>query len=49
VAIMALITALIFAEKSLPLGPQMRFLAAAALIGYGTAVVFHPDALPTML
>jgi predicted metal-binding membrane protein len=48
VAIMALITALIFAEKSLPLGPQARLLAAAALIAYGAVVAFHPAALPTV-
>jgi len=48
VTIMALITALIFAEKSLPLGPQARLLAAAALIAYGAVVAFHPAALPTV-
>lgn len=49
VAAMAVITLLIFAEKSLPLGRQIGGLAAAALVAYGALVVFLPDALPTML
>jgi predicted metal-binding membrane protein len=48
VAAMALITLLIFAEKSLPLGRQAAVLAAVALIAYGAVVLFVPDALPTL-
>lgn len=49
VAAMAVITLLIFAEKSLPFGRQAGEFAAAALVAYGSLVVFLPDALPTML
>ncbi len=49
VAIMAVITLLIFAEKSTRIGQQMAQLAAALLIAYGLLVVFIPDALPTMM
>ena len=49
VAAMALITLLIFAEKSLPLGPHAATLAAAALVVYGVAVMAVPSALPTMM
>ncbi len=49
IAAMALITLLIFAEKSTPFGRQTAGLAAAALVAYGALVVFVPDALPTMM
>ncbi len=49
VAAMAVITLLIFAEKSLPMGRQAGWLAAAALVAYGLLVLFVPAALPTML
>jgi predicted metal-binding membrane protein len=49
VAAMAVITLLIFAEKSLPLGRQMGLIAAAALIVYGALVVFLPHGLLTTL
>lgn len=49
VAVMAVITLLIFAEKSTPIGRQMAQLAAAVLIVYGLLVVFVPGALPTMM
>lgn len=49
VAAMAVITLLIFAEKSTPIGHQVSQLAAAALIGYGALVIFVPHVLPTML
>lgn len=45
---MALITLLVFAEKSLALGPRIGVAGAAALIAYGTFVVLVPEALPTM-
>jgi predicted metal-binding membrane protein len=45
----AVITALILAEKVLPWGQQLRYVVAAALIGYGGVVIFVPSALPTML
>ena len=47
VVAMAAITALIFAEKSLPIGRQLGQLAAVALISYGALVLFVPAALPT--
>jgi predicted metal-binding membrane protein len=47
-ASLAVITLLIFAEKSLPLGEHMAQLAALALIAYGVLVVVMPSALPTM-
>ena len=48
VAAMAVITLLIFAEKSLRLGHRIGQGAAVALIAYGALVVFVPAALPTM-
>lgn len=49
VAIMALITVLIFAEKSLAVGPQVARAAAGALVVYGALVILRPDLLPTMM
>ncbi len=49
VAAMAVITLLIFAEKSLPVGRQVGQVAAAALGAYGALVVLVPGALPTMV
>jgi predicted metal-binding membrane protein len=46
---MALVTVLIFAEKSLPIGRQIGTVAAVALIAYGALVIFVPGALPTMM
>jgi len=46
IAVLALITLLIFAEKSTPFGRQVATLAAATLIVYGAVVIFVPDALP---
>jgi len=48
-AAMALITLLIFAEKSLPMGRQIGQMAATALMTYGAVVIFVPGALPTMM
>lgn len=48
IAVLAAITALIFAEKSLPYGRQVGTAAGVLLIAYGALVVFVPDALPTM-
>ena len=48
VGAMALITVLIFAEKSWPIGRRVAQLAAAALIIFGAVVLVVPDALPTM-
>jgi len=48
VAAMAVVTLLIFAEKSFPLGQRIAQLAALALIAYGALVVVAPGALPTM-
>ena len=49
VAVMAVITLLIFVEKSTRIGWQIAQLAAAVLIAYGVLVVFVPGALPTMM
>jgi predicted metal-binding membrane protein len=49
IAAMAAITLLIFAEKSLPLGPRVGVVGAAFLVGYGVLAVFVPEVLPTML
>jgi len=49
VAAMAGVTLLIFAEKSLAIGPWVARAAAVALIVYGVVVIFSPDALPTMI
>ena len=48
VGAMALITLLIFAEKSTPLGRQIAGFAALGLVAYGALVMFMPDLLPTM-
>lgn len=49
VAAMAVITLLIFAEKSLPVGRQIGTAAAVALIAYGALVLVMPALLPTMM
>jgi predicted metal-binding membrane protein len=49
VAAMAAITLLIFAEKALPLGRQIGWVAGPVLIAYGVLVIFVPTALPTMV
>jgi predicted metal-binding membrane protein len=46
IAAMVLLTALIFAEKSLPVGPQVARGAAVALIVYGAMVIAMPGLLP---
>ena len=45
-AVMAFLTALIFAEKALPIGRQISMLAGVGLIVYGVLVMFLPAALP---
>jgi len=49
VAVLALITLLIFAGKSTPIGRQTAMLAAVALVAYGVLVIFVPDLLPTVM
>jgi predicted metal-binding membrane protein len=49
VAAMALITLLIFAEKSTPFGRQTATFASLGLIAYGAIVVFVPELLPTVM
>jgi predicted metal-binding membrane protein len=46
IAVMAVLTALIFAEKSLPRGRRIGQVAAVALIVYGVVVVLAPAGLP---
>jgi len=48
VAAMAVVTILIFAEKSFPMGQRIAQLAALLLIAYGVLVEVVPGALPTM-
>jgi predicted metal-binding membrane protein len=49
VAALATVTALIYAEKVLPLGNRIRYGAGVALIAFGTAVVAAPGLLPGSL
>ena len=49
IAAMAVITALIFAEKSLPAGRRIGQFAAVVLIAYGVVVLLAPAALPTAM
>lgn len=49
IAAMALLTALIFAEKSLPISGVTSNLAALGLIGYGAFVLAAPAMLPTAM
>ncbi len=46
IAVMALVTALIFAEKALPIGRQISKLTGVGLIVYGVLVMFLPATLP---
>jgi predicted metal-binding membrane protein len=47
IAAMAVITLVIFAEKTLPWGRAAARAAAAVLIAYGSVVVAAPQFLPT--
>jgi len=47
IATMAVITLVVFAEKTLPWGRGVARAAAAALIAYGAVVVAAPQVLPT--
>jgi len=49
VAAMALVTVLIFTEKSLPLGLRIAQAAAVCLVAYGALVVLIPSLLPTSM
>lgn len=49
IAVMAALTALIFAEKSLAAGRRIGQVAAAALIVYGVVVLIFPAALPAVM
>jgi predicted metal-binding membrane protein len=46
IAVMALLTVLIYAEKSFPIGRQLSQIAGVALISYGVLVVVIPAWLP---
>jgi predicted metal-binding membrane protein len=48
IAAMALLTALIFAEKALPHGELTSRVAGAALVLYGALVLLDPALLPGM-
>lgn len=48
IALLAVVTLLIFAEKVLPYGDRISWLAAAVLVAYGLAVIAFPGLLPTM-
>jgi predicted metal-binding membrane protein len=45
-AVMVLVTALIFAEKALPIGRQISLVAGVGLVVYGALVIFLPAMLP---
>ncbi len=49
VAAMAVITVLIFAEKSLPFGKRIAQIAALGLIAYGLLAIIVPSTLPTYM
>lgn len=49
IAVMALLTVLIYIEKSLPIGWRISQVAGGALIAYGVLVMFVPTVLPTMM
>ncbi len=49
IAVMALLTALIYAEKSFPLGRQISQIAGGALIIYGVIVICVPTTLPAVM
>jgi predicted metal-binding membrane protein len=49
IAVMALLTALIYAEKSFPLGRQISQIAGVALIVYGVIVIGVPAAFPAVM
>jgi predicted metal-binding membrane protein len=49
VAAMALITVLIFAEKSLPIGQTVGRAAAVVLVAFGLLVLVMPELLPTAM
>ncbi len=48
-AVMALLTVLIYAEKSFPLGRQISQIAGVGLIAYGMLVVLVPAVLPARM
>jgi predicted metal-binding membrane protein len=48
IALLAVLTLVIFVEKALPYGDRMSWVAAAALVAYGLAVMIIPELLPTM-
>ena len=48
IAVLALLTALIFAEKVLPVGRAVSAIAGVALVVYGAVVVFMPTFRPAM-
>jgi predicted metal-binding membrane protein len=47
IAAMAVITLVIFAEKTLPWGRVVTRASAAALVAYGVVVIAAPQVLPT--
>ncbi len=49
IGVMALLTLLIFAEKSTPFGRQIAGLAAIGLLVYGALVIIEPGLLPNMM
>jgi predicted metal-binding membrane protein len=48
IAILALVTVVIYAEKALPAGRQAAYLLGGVLVVYGLVVVVFPGALPGM-
>ncbi|HLF99686.1 MAG TPA: DUF2182 domain-containing protein [Acidimicrobiia bacterium] len=48
VAAMVAVAALVFAEKVVPAGRVVGIVAAAAMVGFGLAVIVEPSLLPTV-
>lgn len=49
IALLAVVTLLIFAEKSLPYGARLSWVIAGVLIVYGAAVLISPNVLPMQI
>jgi predicted metal-binding membrane protein len=49
IAAMAVVTLLVFAEKTLPVGTSIARAAGIALAIYGMTVLIFPQALPTFM
>lgn len=48
IAVLGIVTVIVFAEKALVFGERFSRVTAVGLVAYGVLVLFYPDALPTM-